>query len=78
MAAILTEMIQLLTGGITGMATGIGSGVQSLVTNLFIDSTGNTQTLSVFGSVVCIFGGIALAVGLSRLIFNWIQSLGAR
>lgn len=78
MAAILTEMISLLTGGITGMATGIGSGVQSLVTNLFIDSTGQTQQLSVFGSVVCIFGGIALSVGLSRLIFNWIQSLGAR
>lgn len=78
MSAILTEMITLLTGGITGMATGIGSGVQSLVQNLFIDTTGNTQSLSVFGSVVCIFGGIALAVGLSRLIFNWIQSLGAR
>lgn len=78
MNAILTEIVSLLTGGITGMATGIGSGVQSLVTNLFVDTSGNTQTLSVFGSVVAIFGGIALAVGLSRLIFNWIQSLGAR
>lgn len=78
MASILTEMISLLTGGITGMATGIGTGVQSLVTNLFLTTSGDTQVLSVFGSVICIFGGIALAVGLSRLIFNWIKSLGAR
>lgn len=78
MANVLTEMISLLTGGISGIATGIGSGVQSLVQNLFLTGEGASQTLSTFGAVVCIFGGIALAVGLSRLIFNWIQSLGAR
>lgn len=77
MASILTEMVQLLTGGITGMATGIGTGVQSLVSNLFLDTTGSSPVLSTFGAVVCIFGGIALAVGLSRLIFQWIASLGA-
>ena len=77
MTAILTEMVNLLTGGITGMATGIGSGVQSIVSALFIDTSGNSQTLSTFGAVVCIFGGIALAVGLTRLIFQWVVSLGA-
>ena len=78
MTSVLEEMIELLTGGITGIATGIGTGVQSLVSNLFLDTTGASPVLSTFGAVVCIFGGIALAVGLSRLIFNWIQSLGAR
>lgn len=77
--ALLTEMIQILVGGITGIASGIGSGLTTLVTSIFVTGTGTTSdpyTLSVFGGVVCIFGGIALAVGLSKMVVRWIQSLG--
>lgn len=78
MSGILTEIISLLVGGITGMATGIGQGVNELVTKIFIDTTGNTQALSVFGGLVAVFGGIALAVGLSRWAMNFLTSLGAK
>lgn len=78
MASILSEIVQILVGGITGMANGIGSGLNTMATSLFIDSTGNSQTLSVFGGIVAIFGGIALAVGLTTLVTKWIMSLGAR
>lgn len=72
MDAVLTEIIQYLTGGLTEMATGIGNGLNSLVTNIFIDTSGDTKKLSVFGGVIVIFGGVALAVGLSRFIVSWL------
>lgn len=77
MSALLTEIISLLTGGIQGIASGIGSGLQSLVTSMFlVTGDGGAMTLSVFGGLIIVFAGIALAVGLSRLIFNWLTSLG--
>lgn len=78
MTAILTEIVGLLVGGITGLATGIGQGVSSLVSSIFIDSTGSTQALSVFGGIVCVFAGISLAVGLSRWVMQFLTSLGAK
>ena len=78
MSGILTEIIQLLVGGIQGIATGIGTGVQSLVSSLFIDSSGTAMALSTFGGMVAVFAGIGLAVGLSRLIFNWLVTLGGK
>ena len=48
------------------MAQGIGSGLNEMAQALFITTTGEganaTQTLSTFGGIVAIFGGIALAV----------------
>lgn len=73
MTAILTEIINLLTGGLTAMATGIGSGLNSLVSSIFLTET---NTLSTFGGIIIIFAGIALAVGLSRWIVNFLTSLG--
>ena len=78
MQSVLTEIIQLLVGGITGIATGIGQGVSSLVQNIFLDTTGATPVLSVFGGVIAVFGGISLAVGLSRWVMNFLTSLGAK
>lgn len=72
MDSILTEIIKYLTGGLTEMATGIGNGLNALVTNIFIDTSGDTKKLSVFGGVIVIFGGVALAVGLSRFIVSWL------
>lgn len=50
-----------------------------MVTSLFISTgEGGAQTLSTFGGVVVVFGGIALAVGLTTLVTKWIMSLGGR
>lgn len=78
MADVLQDFIELLTGGITTMASGIGTGVNQFVTDLFLKTGtgGAVEGLSAFGSVVAIFGGVALAVGLTTLIFRWIQSIG--
>lgn len=71
----LTELIELLVGGIEGMATGIGKGVSTLVSNFMTTSSGG---LSAFGGFVAVFAGISLAIGLGRLILHWATSLGAR
>ena len=82
MTSILSQIVEILVGGITGMAQGIGSGLNEMASALFITTTGEganaTQTLSTFGGIVAIFGGIALAVGLTTLVTKWIMSLGAR
>lgn len=78
MSAVLTEFIGLLVGGISELAGGLGTGIQQYVTDLFL-TTGESGTitgLSTFGGVVAIFGGIALSVGLTTLIFNWVRSIG--
>lgn len=76
--AILTEIISLLVGGITGIANGIGQGLSTLATSIFLSGTGEGQTLSTFAILICVFAGISLAVGLSRLIVGWVSSLGGR
>lgn len=78
MGDILSEFIQLLVGGIQDLATGVGSGVNGFVKDLFleVDAQGAITGLSTFGGIVAIFGGIALAVGITTLIFNWIRSIG--
>lgn len=79
MQAILTEIISLLTGGITGVAEGIGQGFSTLAENIFlVAGTDGGQTLSVFGALVVVFAGISLALGLIRWVLNFITSLGAK
>lgn len=78
MEAILSEIITLLVGGITGIAEGIGSGLSLLVQNIFlqVSESGDVTGLSIFGGVIVIFAGVALAIGLSRMVVAWVQSLG--
>lgn len=78
METILTEIIDLLIGGITGIAGGIGSGLSELVSNIFLDvgETGTIEGMSVFGGLIVVFAGVALAIGLSRWVVNWVTSLG--
>lgn len=81
MLAVLTEIINLLVGGISGVATGIGQGVSTLVSAIFLTGDGTTSSpyaLSVFGGVVILFAAIALAVGLCRWVMNFVTSLGAQ
>lgn len=78
----LTEIIEILVGSIVPFAQGIGDGLSQLVQSLFLQTTGSgadaVTTLSVFGTVVIVFAGISLAIGLSRWVLNFITSLGSR
>lgn len=84
MSTIVADVIEILTSGLTAMAEGIGTGLSTLAQNVFLVGTTSeagafTATgLSTFGYVVCIFGGISLAVGLSTFVVKWVSSLGAR
>ena len=78
MTAVLTEIVGLLVGALTSFATGIGEGLSAMVTAIFLEGSGETQSLSAFGGVIMIFAGISLAIGLSRWVTQFITSLGAR
>lgn len=77
---IMQEIISIMTSGITTFAQSIGSGISSLVKAVFLETTGTgsdaVTTISTFGVLVCVFAGIALVIGLSRLIVGWLGSLG--
>ena len=76
MDGILTEIIQLMTGGITTMAGAIGSGLNELAQSIFLTGEPGSETLSIYGGLVVIFAGVSLAIGLGRLVLAWLQSLG--
>lgn len=80
MGSVLGEFVEILVGGVSGIAEGIGSGVNSFVGDLFfkVGTDGAVEGLSTFGGTVAIFGGVALAVGLTTLVFNWVRSIGHR
>ena len=79
MGAILTQGIEIMTGGIVPYAEALGAGLKTLATSLFIESTeGGGEQLAIFGGMAFLFAGIGLAVGLSRWFLNWITSLGGR
>lgn len=76
MSGILTEIINIIVSGLTSYGQGIGGALSSIATAMFIDNTGSSPALSVFGGLVCVFAGLALAIGITRLVFGWLSSLG--
>ena len=75
--SVLTEFVQILVAGITDLATGIASGVVAMAKALFLDtSTEGALKLSIFGGIIGIFAGIALAVGITTKVYMWVTSLG--
>lgn len=81
MSGILSEIVSILVGGLQSMASGIATGLNTMATSLFVTGEGTTSSpyqLSVFGGIVAVFAGIALAVGLTTLVTKWIMSLGGR
>lgn len=70
----LFSFVTLLTSGIVTLATGIASGVVGMAKALFLNST--ATGLSIFGGLIAMFAGIALAVTLTTKVYQWITSLG--
>ena len=75
---IMTSIINLMIGALAGIGQGIGGALSEMATAIFLTGTGDSQTLSVFGTLVIIFAGLSLAFGLTRFVLNFITSLGAR
>lgn len=73
---IVGEVVDILVAGLTDLGAGIGSGISSFVTSLAFTGSDDAQTLSVYFIMVLVFAGVALAVGLTTKIFNWLSNLG--
>ena len=71
---ILTQIIEIMVGGIAGVAEGIGGGLSTLASSIFLAE----GALSTFGTLVVVFAGIGLAIGLSRWVLIFVTSMGAR
>ena len=79
MTTVLEEFIGILVSGIVSMAEGIASGVVAMASNLFLKTnatSGAVEGLSVFGGIVAIFAGLALAVSITTKVYTWVTSLG--
>lgn len=75
--AVARMFLEILVGGITTVATGIAEGVNTYVMGLFfVTAEGVITGLSPFGIILAIFASIALALGLTSLLFQFIKSLG--
>ena len=76
--AVLQEFVTILVAGIKDLATGIASGVVDMAKVLFLEGTGTGETLklSMFGGIIAIFAGIALAIGITTKVYLWVTSLG--
>lgn len=72
--ALVSEIISILVSGITGIAEGVGTGLSTLAQSIFL--SGDEGTLSVFGTIIVVFAGISLAIGLCRLVVRWLSTLG--
>ena len=75
-AEVLGEFVRILVGGIKGLAAGIAGGVVDMAKALFLEGTGETLKLSVFGGIIAIFAGIALAIGITTKVSMWVPSIG--
>lgn len=75
---IMTSIIEILVSGLIGIGEGIGGALSAMATSIFLTGTGETQALSVFGSLIIIFAGISLGLSLTRWVLNFLTSLGNR
>ena len=75
---IVTAIVEILVSGLTGIGQGIGTALSTMATSIFMQGTGNEQSLSVFGTLVIVFCAISLGLALTRWVLNFITSLGNR
>ena len=75
----LNDFVGLLVGAISDVATGVAGGVADMAKALFLETDSTTHAvtgLSVFGGIIALFAGIALAIGITTRVYLWITSLG--
>lgn len=77
-SALVSEIISILTSGISGIATGVGGGLSTLASSIFFTTTGDTHGLSVLGTCIITFAAISLGLALCRWVLNFFTSLGQR
>lgn len=76
-SAIAGQIVEALTSALTGsngLLQKIPEGIKTAFESLFLTTTGTGESavtsMSTFAVVMCIFGGVALAFGITRLIWQ--------
>lgn len=72
-ANIITAVTDALLGALTSFVTAIPGAIKSAFEALFFDGTGSSQTVSAFASVLLIFGGITLAMGITKWVTHLVR-----
>lgn len=73
-ADTISSILNALLGSLTQFVIAIPQAIKSCFVTLFFDTSGNTTVVSEMATVLLIFGGVALAVGLTR----WVTHLLSR
>ena len=77
MGDVLKSFVEILVEGIESLATGVANGIVAMAKALFLEyNEGTLVGLSVFGGIVAIFAGLALAIGITTRVYTWVTSLG--
>ena len=85
MTQVLGDFVSIMVSGIVDLAQGIASGIVAMAKALFLEVTVSgsgasaTETvtgLSIFGGIVAIFAGLALAISITTRVYTWVTSLG--
>jgi len=79
MGEVLEQFVEILVSGIVSLGQGIAEGVTTMAQALFLEvdaGTGAVTGLSMFGGIVAIFAGLALATAITTRVYVWITSLG--
>ena len=78
MVEVLGDFVEILVSAITDLGTGIAAGVLISPVNYFSKSTQQpaVEGLSMFGGLIAIFAGLALAVSITTKVYMWVTSLG--
>lgn len=73
----MLDFISIIVSGLGAFASGVASGVSDFASALFLNvQNGQVVGLSVFGGILAIFAGLALAVAITTKVYIWITSLG--
>lgn len=75
---LMTQIIGILVSGFTSFASNMGAALSTLASSIFITGTGESATISIFGTLVIVFAGISLCFSLMRWVLNFITSFGRR
>lgn len=80
---IVGDIVEIITAGLVDYAKAFGEGLSQAVMSIFLENTAAegqpaAYSLSTTGQIIVVFAALALAIGLTTLVFKWVTSLGAR
>lgn len=74
---IASEIVNAILAPLTDMLTAVPQAIVTAFQALFITTTGTgsdaVSHISIFGIVMLVFGGVALAFGLTKLVYHLVS-----